>query len=214
MRTDRLRLLDAIEQIELISSFSVRGREAFFNDLIVQSAVLLRLALLGEACRGVSSELREAHPEIPWPQIVGFRNVVIHEYFGLDLELVWVIGAEHVATLGAQLNSVVASFPGWLAGSLPGRLGDTLYNQSSERAGHLAHAQNRKSEEAQNDGPNERERHRRPHRATLAGHGQPAGLHRARRLQALRAANHLPALPFAPLRAPPRRTGAPDRRPG
>jgi uncharacterized protein with HEPN domain len=56
MRTDRLRLLDAIEQIELISSFSVRGREAFFNDLIVQSAVLHRLALLGEACRGVSSD--------------------------------------------------------------------------------------------------------------------------------------------------------------
>ena len=112
MRTDRLRLLDAIEHIELISSFSVRGREAFFNDLIVQSAVPHRLALLGEACRGVSSELREAHPEIPWPQIVGFRNVVIHEYFGLDLELVWVIVAEHVATLGAQLNSVVASLPG------------------------------------------------------------------------------------------------------
>ena len=65
MRTDRLRLLDAIEQMELISTFSVRGRDAFFNDLIVQSAILHRLALLGEACRSVSSELREAHPEIP-----------------------------------------------------------------------------------------------------------------------------------------------------
>lgn len=112
MRTDRLRLLDAIEQIELITSFSARGREAFFNDLLVQSAVLHRLALLGEACRGVSPELREAHPEIPWPQIIGFRNVVIHEYFGIDLELVWAIVAEHIATLGAQLNSVVASLPG------------------------------------------------------------------------------------------------------
>ena len=111
MRTDRLRLLDAIEQIELITSFSVHGREAFFNDLLIQSAVLHRLALLGEACRGVSPELREAHPEIPWPQIVGFRNVVIHEYFGIDLELVWAIVAEHVATLGAQLTSVVASLP-------------------------------------------------------------------------------------------------------
>jgi uncharacterized protein with HEPN domain len=112
MRTDRLRLLDAIEQIELITSFSARGREAFFNDLLVQSAVLHRLALLGEACRGVSPELREAHAEIPWPQIIGFRNVVIHEYFGIDLELVWAIVAEHIATLGAQLNSVVASLPG------------------------------------------------------------------------------------------------------
>ena len=112
MRTDRLRLLDAIEQIELISSFSAHGREAFFNDLMVQSAVLHRLALLGEACRGISTELCATHPEIPWPQIVGFRNVVIHEYFGIDLELVWGIVAEHIATLGAQLNSVVATLPG------------------------------------------------------------------------------------------------------
>jgi uncharacterized protein with HEPN domain len=109
MRADRLRLLDAIEQIELISSFSERGRDAFFNDLLVQSAVLHRLALLGEACRGVSSEVREAHPEIPWAQIVGFRNVVIHEYFGIDLELVWTIVADYIATLRAQLHSVVTS---------------------------------------------------------------------------------------------------------
>ncbi|MCX6632480.1 MAG: DUF86 domain-containing protein [Candidatus Solibacter sp.] len=112
MRTDRLRLLDAIEQIELITTFSAQGREAFFDDLLVQSAVLHRLALLGEACRGVSSELREAHPEVPWPQIVGFRNVVIHEYFGVDLELVWAIVAEHIGTLGAQLRPVLASLPG------------------------------------------------------------------------------------------------------
>ena len=119
MRTDHLRLLDAIEQIELISTFSVRGRDAFFNDLIVQSAILHRLALLGEACRSVSSELREAHPEIPWQQIIAFRNVVIHEDFGIDLELVWAIVAEHVATLGAQLHSVVASLPGSAPGSAP-----------------------------------------------------------------------------------------------
>jgi uncharacterized protein with HEPN domain len=65
MRTDRLRLLDAIEQIELVSGFSERGREAFFNDFVVQSVILHRLALLGEACRGVSPELRQAHPRFP-----------------------------------------------------------------------------------------------------------------------------------------------------
>jgi uncharacterized protein with HEPN domain len=111
MRTDRLRLLDAVEQIELISSFSARGREAFFNDLMLQSAVLHRLALLGEACRGCRRSCAQAHSEIPWAQIVGFRNVVIHEYFGIDLELVWQIVAEHIATLGAQLDSVLASLP-------------------------------------------------------------------------------------------------------
>jgi uncharacterized protein with HEPN domain len=112
VRTDRLRLLDAIEQIELISSFSEHGREAFFSDLIVQSAVLHRLALLGEACRGVSPELCEAHPEIPWAQIIAFRNVVIHEYFGIDLELVWAIVEKYVSALGLQIRSIVASLPG------------------------------------------------------------------------------------------------------
>jgi uncharacterized protein with HEPN domain len=76
MRTDRLRLIDATEQVEMISSFSERGREAFFADVLVQSAVLHRLALLGEACRGVSDELRSVHAEIPWAQVIAFRNVV------------------------------------------------------------------------------------------------------------------------------------------
>ena len=91
MRTDLLRLLDAVEQVELISSFSIRGREAFFQDLMLQSAILHRLALLGEACRGVSQESRDSHPEIPWSQIIAFRNIIMHEYFGIDLELVWVM---------------------------------------------------------------------------------------------------------------------------
>jgi uncharacterized protein with HEPN domain len=111
MRADRLRLLDALEQIELISTFSERGREAFFSDIVVQSALLHRLALLGEACRGLSPALLEAHPEVPWPQIVAFRNVVIHQYFGIDLELAWAIVTGHIAALGEQLRSVVDSLP-------------------------------------------------------------------------------------------------------
>jgi uncharacterized protein with HEPN domain len=69
------------------------------------------LALLGEACRGLSSALREAHPEVPWQQIIAFRNVVIHQYFGIDLELVWGIVTGHIATLGERLRSVVDSLP-------------------------------------------------------------------------------------------------------
>jgi uncharacterized protein with HEPN domain len=109
MRTDRLRLLDAIEQTQLISTFAEHGREAFLNHVLVQSAILHRLALLGEACRAVSVEVREAHAEIPWPQIIAFRNVVVHQYFGIDLELVWAIVTERIEILGAQLQAVVDS---------------------------------------------------------------------------------------------------------
>jgi uncharacterized protein with HEPN domain len=59
MRADRLRLLDAIEQIDLIRTFSEPGRDAFLDEILLQSAILHRLTLLGEACRSLSPEIRE-----------------------------------------------------------------------------------------------------------------------------------------------------------
>jgi uncharacterized protein with HEPN domain len=50
--------------------------------------------------------VREANPEVPWRQIIALRNVVIHEYFGVDLELVWAIVTEQIAPLGSQLRSI------------------------------------------------------------------------------------------------------------
>ncbi|HEY6344867.1 MAG TPA: DUF86 domain-containing protein [Bryobacteraceae bacterium] len=109
MRADRLRILDALEQIGLIERFSSGGRAPFFLDALIQSGVLHRLALLGEACRGVSSQLREGHPEVPWAQIIAFRNVVLHEYFGVDLELVWQIVVEHLPPLRSSLERIAES---------------------------------------------------------------------------------------------------------
>ena len=109
MRLDGLRLLDAIEQMELICTFSEKGRDTFLSGLLIQSAILHRLALLGEAYRGVSSEVRDRHPEVPWAQIIAFRNVVIHEYFGVDLDLVWTIVEEHIPSLGIQLKYIASS---------------------------------------------------------------------------------------------------------
>ncbi len=109
MRAERLRLLDAIEQIEFIRKFAEPGREAFFSDVLLQSALLHRLTLLGEACRALSPELRAAHPEVPWAQIIAFRNVVVHQYFGVDLDLVWTIIAEQVPGLGSSLEAILDS---------------------------------------------------------------------------------------------------------
>lgn len=111
MRPDRLRLLDALDQIELIRTFSERGREAFFSDVLLQSALLHRLTLLGEACRALSPEFRDAHPEVPWAQIIAFRNIVIHQYFGIDLDLVWAIIADHIVPLATSLDAILKSLP-------------------------------------------------------------------------------------------------------
>lgn len=111
MRGDRLRLLDALDQTDLILDFAKSGQDIFLVDMLVQSAILHRLALLGEAFRGVSLELREAHPEIPWNQVVAFRNIVLHEYFGIDLTLVWAIVAEHIAPLRTGIKLILQSLP-------------------------------------------------------------------------------------------------------
>ncbi len=69
------------------------------------------MTLLGEACRTVSPEIQKAHPEIPWAQIIAFRNVVIHEYFGLDPELAWEIVARHIEALGSSLRKIIDAIP-------------------------------------------------------------------------------------------------------
>lgn len=111
MRDDRLRVSDALDQIHLIEQFATAGRDAFFGDLVLQSAILHRLALLGEACRSISPDVRERHQEIPWAQVIAFRNILIHEYFGVDLELVWEVVAEHLDNLKAGLIAILAQLP-------------------------------------------------------------------------------------------------------
>jgi hypothetical protein len=100
MRNDRLRLLDALDQIELIKQFSTHGKDAFLSDLLIQSALLHRLTLLGEACRGASAELQAAHREVPGrklslPETLWFTNILgsISSWFGKSLtrrSMAWV----------------------------------------------------------------------------------------------------------------------------
>jgi uncharacterized protein with HEPN domain len=69
----------------------VRGEsyESFLENRMVQNAVNRSFEVVSEAARRTSAELREAHPEVPWRLMSDFRNKLIHDYFGLDLEVIW-----------------------------------------------------------------------------------------------------------------------------
>jgi uncharacterized protein with HEPN domain len=89
MRDDRQKLLDICEAIQRIEKYAAQGRKTFEQDELIQNWVLRHLQIIGEACRSVSPDFKNQHPEVPWPQAIGMRNILVHHYFEMDMEAVW-----------------------------------------------------------------------------------------------------------------------------
>lgn len=97
---DKARLLHIIEAINYIESF-IEGRvkDDLYNDPMLRFAIERQLEIIGEAANHLSDELKLTNPEIEWRKVIAFRNFIVHEYFGIDLELVWDIIANKIPPL-------------------------------------------------------------------------------------------------------------------
>ena len=89
MKDDRIYLLHVRDSIQHIVNYTAAGKENFFSDRKTQDAVVRNLEIIGEATKRVSVTLKEAHPEIAWKPIAGMRDKLIHDYFGINLQLGW-----------------------------------------------------------------------------------------------------------------------------
>ncbi len=96
-------VLDAITAIESFLDDVDYAR--FTEDLLIQSAVIRQIEIIGEAARNISDGYRAQHADIPWRDIVGMRSKLIHEYFGVDLEAVWKTAREDIVQLRRALTS-------------------------------------------------------------------------------------------------------------
>ena len=88
MRDDRERLRDILEAIERIEKYAAMGRQRFEQDELIQIWIVHHLQLIGEAARALSADFRDSQPRVPWSQIVGMRNILVHNYFGVDADIV------------------------------------------------------------------------------------------------------------------------------
>jgi len=96
------------DAIARIGKYTAQGRNAFFEDSMVQDAVIRNLEVIGEAVRSLPPELKRRHPEIPWRSITALRNVLIHEYFGVDLEIVWRVVQRRLPALKRHIDTMLA----------------------------------------------------------------------------------------------------------
>ncbi len=99
MRRDDERLQDILDAIVAIERYAVQGKAAFDEQELIQVWMVHQLQIIGEAANAVSKERLDSYPDIPWKQVVGFRNLIVHEYFRISLNLVWSIVQNNIPPL-------------------------------------------------------------------------------------------------------------------
>jgi uncharacterized protein with HEPN domain len=113
MRRDQLLLEDIVAAAGTIEEF-IAGctAETLSVNTLVRSAVVHQLTVIGEAVSRLSAEVRDRHPEIPWTDIKGLRNVVVHNYFGIDWAEVWCAASTDVPVLRSQVLEFLREYKG------------------------------------------------------------------------------------------------------
>ncbi len=107
MKDNRVYLLHIRDAIQRVLSYISGGKKAFLSDPKTQDAVVRNLEVIGEAVKNLSDGFKAGHKNIPWRRIAGMRDKMIHEYFGVDLELVWDVAARELPNLKREIEGLL-----------------------------------------------------------------------------------------------------------
>jgi uncharacterized protein with HEPN domain len=109
MRSDRERLLDILEAIERIEKYAEEGKGAFEMDELIQTWVVHHITIIGEACRSLPADFQARYTNVPWADIIGMRNLLVHHYFGIDTEAVWGVVEYDIPELKMNIQEILKS---------------------------------------------------------------------------------------------------------
>jgi uncharacterized protein with HEPN domain len=112
VKDDRIYLLHIHDAIHRIIEYTTEGEGAFFASSKTQDAVVRNLEIIGEAAKNLSEGLKTRHGSVPWKRIAGMRDKMIHEYFGVNLKLVWEVVEREPPPLKVTLKSMLRELGG------------------------------------------------------------------------------------------------------
>jgi uncharacterized protein with HEPN domain len=111
VRSDRERLADIAEAVAKIRSRVERGRKRFDAEEDLQIVLTHLVQVIGEAASRLSTELNDRYSAVPWRQVIGMRHRVVHDYFEIDLDILWHVVAVDVPRLGREIDLILAELP-------------------------------------------------------------------------------------------------------
>jgi len=107
MRNDKTYLEDILEAVNRVQKYTSKGQQVFDHDELIQNWVVHHIQIIGEATGKLSNEIKSQHPEVPWAIIKAMRNVLVHFYFGVNLEKVWKTTVSDLPVLKSQIETIL-----------------------------------------------------------------------------------------------------------
>lgn len=107
MKDDQVYLNHIWDAILKIESYIDKGYDEFIEKSYLQDAVIRQLEIIGEATKNVSNDLRIKHSNIPWKRIAGLRDVLIHDYMGVDISAVWQVTQKDLPKFKKNLKKII-----------------------------------------------------------------------------------------------------------
>jgi uncharacterized protein with HEPN domain len=110
MKDDQAYLTHIMQAISKIEEYATGvNKEKFKTQSLIQDGIIRQIEIIGEATKNISNKTKEKHPRIPWKDIAGMRDKLVHHYFGVDIDAVWKTVKKDIPALKKQLRKVAKS---------------------------------------------------------------------------------------------------------